>query len=473
MTRKILFFILLIVLNGMIATGAVGHRIQVNISGVEQGQLLLAYHFGDRQFLQDTARMVKPGTYIFEGQERLEPGIYLIVVPGNEFFEIIVDQNQHFTITTTANQFLEKTQFDNSPENKAFFEYMRYIRVAGEKSTALNEELANQGITQERRLAATNELQQLNESVLQQQNAFMARFPQSLFSRVLLGQREPAMPDPPLLLPDGTPDQLGMYLLYKSRFWDNIDFSDDRLLRTPVFHNRLQTFFTNVVVQIPDSIIAEADRLIEKTRASENFFRYTLWFITSHFERSQIMGHDAVFVHLIEKYYMTGQATWVTQESLTRLTERAMRLKPLLIGKVAPDINMFMPDQSLKSLHQVNARFTVLYFWDSECAHCKRVTPQLREMAERFRDIGLQVFAVNTETDRNLWLQAVETYGIQHWVNVNDVHNLSGYRERYDIFSVPTLYLLDSDKRILAKRITVEQVAEIIQHQLNRTGIGN
>jgi len=468
MTRKFLISSALLVFACLAAIGATGYRIQVNISGLDQGQVLLAYHFGDRQFLRDTALVEKPAQFVFEGPDRLEAGIYLVVLPGNAFFEIIVDQNQHFTITTTANQFLETTRFGGSPENEAFFEYKRYLQVAGERARALNEELGNAGISPERKLMATGELEQINAGVVHQQETFIARFPESLFSKVLLGQREPRMPDPPLLNPDGTPDQLGMYLLYKSRFWENIDFSDDRLLRTPVFHNRLQTFFSNVVIQIPDSIIAEADRLIEKTRASEDLFRYTVWYITSHFERSQIMGHDAVFVHMIERYYLTGEATWVSQEDLLRLAQRARRLKPLLIGKVAPDIDMFLPDQSSKSLHQVNARFTVLYFWDSECVHCKHITPELHEMAERFRNIGLQVFAVNTEADRNQWLSAVETYGIQNWINVNDTHNLSAFRERYDIFSVPTIYLLDENKRILAKMITVEQVAEIVQHELNR-----
>ncbi|HSV87433.1 MAG TPA: TlpA disulfide reductase family protein [Bacteroidales bacterium] len=473
MIRKVFFSISLMVFACIVSFGATGYRIQVNISGLDQGNVLLAYHFGDRQFLQDTAHIEKPGVFVFEGQNRLDPGIYLIVAPGNEFFEIIVDQNQHFTITTIANQFLEKTRFYQSPENEAFFEYMRFIRGAGEKAAAINEELGREGTTMERSQALNEELKQLNASVILQQEAYIKRFPDGLFSKVLLAQREPQMPDPPLTKADGTPDQVAMYQLYKSRFWDNIDFVDERLLRTPVYYNRLNTFFTNVVVQIPDSIIVEADRLIEKTRVNDDMFRYTIWFITSHFERSQIMGHDAVFVHMIERYYMTGEATWVSQENLRQLTDRAMSLKPLLIGKVAPDINMFLPDQTNKRLHQVNARFTVLYFWDSECSHCKRVTPQLQQMAERFRDKGLLVFAVNTETDRSLWLNALETYGIQNWINVNDIHNLSGYRERYDVYSVPTLYLLDGDKRILAKRITVDQMAEIIQHELNRAAETN
>ena len=442
-----------------------GYRISVKVDGLAEGNLLLAYHFGDRQYLKDTARMEQAGLYIFENETRLDPGMYLVVVPGQKFFEVIVDQNQHFGIETKMDEFVEKTVFNNSPDNTAFYQYLRFIREKNEQMVLLSEEMAREDISDTERDVLNEKMKGTDQEVKDKQQEYIRRFSDGLFSRVLLAQQEPPVPEP-LLKEDGTTDQMAMYQIYKSKFWDNIDFSDDRLLRTPVFHNKLRQFFSNVLIQIPDSIIEEADRIVEMTRAHPEVFKYTIWFITNHFERSQIMGHDAVFVHMVESYYMSGEAFWIEPENLQRISDRAIRMKPLLIGKVAPDIAMYKPDNSILRLHNVNANFTILYFWDSECSHCKRVTPALRDLHERLKQHGVEVFSANIEAEKEDWLKAVEAYQLKNWINVNDVFNQSGFREKYDLYATPVIFLLDKDKKIMAKRITVEQVESFILNEI-------
>lgn len=449
-----------------------GYRISVEVEGLTEGEVLLAYHFGDRQYLQDTARMEQPGHYLFEGEDRLDAGMYLVVVPGQKYFEVIVDENQHFGIQTVMDEFVDKTSFVDSPDNEAFYDYLKFVRQMSEEIAAIREELTREDLSEADQESINNRMDSINKEVTERQKAYIERFPGGLFSKILLAQQEPEMPEAPVR-EDGSPDQQALYELYKTRYWENIDFPDDRLLRTPVFHNKLKVYFTNVVVQIPDSLIAEADRIVERSRANEEVFKYTIWFLTNHFERSQIMGQDAVFVHMIEKYYMSGEAYWVEPENLARITDRAMKLKPLLIGKVSPDIRMYKPDDSQISLHEVNTKFTVLYFWDSECSHCKRVTPQLKIVSERLKPIGVEVFAVNLEEEKESWLKSLDEYQIQGWINVIDPANQSGFREKYDIYATPMIFLLDADKNIIAKRISPEQVEEIIQHELGKETTSN
>lgn len=443
-----------------------GHKITVQIEGLSDGPVLLAYHFGERQFIQDTAKVIGPGIFVFEGPRRLNPGIFLIVSPQQEFFELIIDINQHFSVQTRTGAFQTETQFEGSPENEAFFAYMLYISGAGTQLNALNQELAAEGLTEDARRNIAARIEMLNREIAARQNNYMQQFPDCIFSTVLAAQRDPQMPQEPIKGPDGKVDQLAMYLMFKSQYWNNIDFTDPRILQTPVYHHRLHRYFSSVVMQVPDSLIVAADQLLERARINRELFRYTLWFVTSHFERSQIMGHDAVFVHLVDKYYLTGEADWVTPETILQLRQRIDGLRSLLIGKVAPDMNMFLPDRQRIALHDVQAQFTIVYFWDSECVHCVRFTPQLRDMVKQFSPEKVQVFAVNIESDMQLWLNAVELYQIGSWINVNDTGNITGYREAYNLFSVPTVYLLDSQKRIVAKMVTVEQIQEILNSKL-------
>lgn len=462
--RKLIFplFVSLILVSCAMANQ--GYEIKVKVNGIHDTLSYLAYHYGNRQYIQDTVRVDSQGQFVFQGPERLEPGMYLIVLPGQKYFEIIVDQTQHFSVETQMDDFVNTMRFRQSPDNQVFYTYMRLIRDLNQKATPWRTTLQDPETTEARKEEIRKELQQLDQQVKTIQQDIIRDHPGSLFSKILLAQQEPELPEAPLKA-DGTPDHEFLYHIYKRNFWEHIDFSDDRLVRTPVLHAKLNQYFNQVVIQIPDSIIAEADRIIQKARQHKEVFKYTLFFITNTFERSNIMGMDAVFVHMVENYYMTGEADWVNPEQLERLSERAMALKPLLIGQTAPDITMYKPDQSTIRLHEVKARYTILYFWDSECSHCKRQTPVLRELHARMKAEGVEVFAVNTEGDRNKWLGYVEQNRL-NWINVNDVANRSGFRDKYDIWSTPLIFLLDKDKKIMGKRLTAEQTEDFIRHDM-------
>lgn len=443
-----------------------GYQINVMVHGISDTIAILAYHQGNRQLVEDTVRVDGNGRFNFSGTERLPGGIYIVVLPGQEFFEFIIDENQHFGIETHKDDLVATMRFADSPENESFYDYIRFISQKNQTLAPIRAELQKQDIDPNRRVELQEKLQNANQIVKARQDEIIDRFRGGLLSAMLLAQQDVPLP-PTKLRPDGTTDHEYMYQQYKRNYLNNIDFSDARLVRTPVFHSRLHQFFNNVLIQIPDSIIREADIILERARANSEVFRYTLTYITNNFERSQIMGMDAVFVHMVEKYYMTGQAFWVAEPQLQRITERAMAMKPTLIGNIAPDIAMSKPDGTSISLHSVESNFTILYFWDSECSHCRRNTPLLKEFYTRMKPKGVEIFAVNTEADRARWIDYIVTNEL-NWINVNDAHNQTGFREKYDIWSTPLLFVLDANKEIIAKKISVEQAEDIINRELQQ-----
>jgi len=96
----------------------------------------------------------------------------------------------------------------------------------------------------------------------------------------------------------------------------------------------------------------------------------------------------------------------------------------------------------------------------------KLKTPKLKDFYERYKDHGVEIFAVNTEADREKWLDYVEKNNLEDWINVHDPANKSGFRDKYDIYSIPLVFLLDENKKIIAKRINVEQLEDIITRQI-------
>jgi peroxiredoxin len=292
---------------------------------------------------------------------------------------------------------------------------------------------------------------------------FIEKNPDFLISKVFIAAKDPDVPEAPILS-NGRKDSLFQYNYYKANFFENMDFSDDRLLRTPVFYNRLNFYMEKVVIQIPDSIIKESDKLIEKGRGNDEVFKYLVWYFTHTYETSDIMGFDAVFVHTVENYYMTGQAVWVSPTILENLTNRAMKLKPILIGKIAPNLIMQDTSLNLQALHAVKAAYTVLYFWDPECGHCGVDLPKFhRYYLENKEELDFEVFCVCTDTNWVEMKKFIRKHNLT-WINVNGPRAATkSFADLYDIHSTPVMFILDEKKAIIAKRLGSEKVDSFIK----------
>lgn len=438
-----------------------GYRIEGRIQGLDSATCYLGYHYGQRQFLIDTIQTGSDGRFLFKGAERLEPGMYILAVKDMEYVEILIDDQQQIRLYTDAGDMVGQMHFPDSPQNQAFYDYIRFMKQLNEEAGVLHGLMEATPPGEQQELRA--QMMEMEQSIRAKQDEYIRHFPNSLFAAVLRAQREPDMPDPPLQRPDGSVDQQAMYQLFVNRYWDRMDFSDGRLVRTPVYQGMLNHYFNQVVIQHPDTVMAHADRVIEKSRANDELFRFTIWFLTGMGERSQIMGMDALFVHLVENHYMTGDVHWMDEDRLQRLIDRGRQLSRILIGETAPDLILYKPDGQDIRLHDIEANYLVMYFWDSECAFCREETPRLQNILDEMGDRGLKVFAINTETDERKWKEAIAPYSLPGWIHVNDARFRSGYEDIYDIYAVPTIYLLDKQKRIIAKGIGARQLIDFIR----------
>ncbi len=115
------------------------------------------------------------------------------------------------------------------------------------------------------------------------------------------------------------------------------------------------------------------------------------------------------------------------------------------------------------SLYDIHAEFTILYFWEPDCGHCTVATPLLKEYYDGNRDKGIEVFAVCTQSDREKWERYIVENGLT-WINGWDPQRLSRFDLFYNVESTPMVYILDSTKTIIAKRLSVEDIGSFIEN---------
>ncbi len=467
-----LFVLVFILFTSNTQTFAEGYKIKVKINGLKDTTIYLGYHFGDKNFVLDTIQVNNKGEGIFEGNKNLDGGIYLIILPEKSFFEILIDKDQNFSIETDtsskAENFVKNLKIKGSEENKQFNDYQKFMIIESKKVGTYRKKIQSNKENTDSVKIYKQKIKDIDEEVKNKWDEIVKNNPDALLSKIINSLNEITVPDAPVDDAGNKIDSLFEYHYYKNHFFDNIDFSDYRLLRTPIFFYKLNQFFTRVIIQIPDTVNVEAEKIIEKSKADKDIFQYVLQFIFNYANSSKIMGMDKTFVFLAEEYYLSGQATWIDSSFVEKIRDRVNELTPNLIGNAAPELKMTTYDEKYVSLYQVKAEYTVLIFWDTDCGHCKKDLPGLHEIYQKYWEKGVEVFSVYTHVDFKKWKKFIEDKGLTDWINVYDPYNFSDYRNKYNVVSTPLIYILDKDKKIIAKRIDTKTVEQILKDKLDK-----
>ncbi len=469
MINKLFFLSLLTCLSLGAFSQKKGYNINVKLTNSTDTSILLVSYYLASNEKVDTAFLEK-GSYTFSGDESLNGGIYLVVFQNKQYFEMIVDKDQFFSIDTDPEDPINKMKIKGNEDNEKFYAYLADVNVFGRKDRDLNSKYKIAEGNKPERERIKKEIIAVNEEVLNVKRKFMTDNEGSLFAKVLLASQEPEVPTELPLKEDGTPDSTYIYKYYKEHFFDGFDFADERLLRTPIYAAKIERYFKKVIVQRPDTLIKETIGIIEKAKPNKETYKYCIWYFTYQVETSKIMGMDAVFVALGKKYYTTGEAYWVTEGTLKRMTKRINTLDRLLIGNAAP--NLIMQDTlfQLKSLYDLKADYSLIVFWDPDCGHCKHeVNSLIKWYNENAKKYNVEVYSVCADTNVVKWKKKINEYKIHDWINVDGPRSLTeNYHDLYDIISTPTIYLLDKEKKIMAKRLSWSQNTAYIKRDFER-----
>ncbi len=443
-----------------------GYEIRVSIDGLRDSSIYLAYHFGDKQYITDTTKLDGRGQGAFSGKESLPQGIYMIVLPGRKYFEVLMTDNQYFSASCTHDDFFNTLKFNGSDINTAFIDYQKHwVSMQKEASSIANRVRGNKANSDSLRILGS--LQRDYEGKMKSYLRSVVKKNEPNLLSVLVKSMLP-LEVPEFDVPAGThnPDSvkwLRKYNYNKDHFFDNIDLSDERILRTPIFQARLDAFFKNVVIQSPDSINREIDKLIKKCETNPKIFQFVSVYLFNHFRESEIMGHDAVLVKLADDIYLSGKADWVTQEFKDDLRKQVELLRHNLIGLKAQNLVMDSYKGIFVALHDIEKEFTIIYFWEPNCGHCKESTPKLKTYYEKAKNDGIEIFAVCTTGDKQEWTKYIEDNGLS-WINGWDPNRSTHFDYYYNVQSTPLIYILDRNKKIIAKKLSVDDIPSFIEN---------
>jgi hypothetical protein len=452
-----------------------GYSISISLKPFQSTYIYLGYYYGDKKAIADSAKLDASGAGVFSGKQPLAGGIYFIVSPKKEIlFEVLIDKNQRFAISADTANIPNGVQYTNSIENTLFKDYTIFAAKTGTVIGRTNAEYQYANNAKDS-AAVTARIKPLGDQIQRYRDSITTKYPNSLLAALFKAMREPIVPNASKH-PGGKYDSIYAYNYFKAHYWDDISFTDSRLVRTPFFEHKLEKYMQNLVIPNPDSVIKEVDYMLLMARPSKEMYQYLLVHFVQKYINPQYMGQDAVFVHLFEKYVNTGQAEFFTSQYKEFMTKRAYSLMANLIGRPAADLDMVDSTDKPETLYQVRAELVVVCFWDPTCGHCKEIVPRVDSFFKaKWKAQGVALYGVMVDGGKENWVNFIKEKKLDGWKHVyqlpsvTDADNAAGrpsYRQLYDVYQTPMLYLLDKDKRIIAKKLTVEQLNEVIDMKL-------
>ncbi len=461
------YFLSILLLTGAIVSSAQEHNIEVQISSLPNQKLSLAYYYLDNIYVKDTVILDDKGQGTFAGDTLLPQGLYKLYLDEKNHFDFLLGADQVFSIKSKDFSGEEIT-INGATESEEFAKYVVFLKNLQEQSAKLKEELEQ--VTGEEKEKKQKQLEELTPEIQNYWKNIKEKYPNTFLSTFLMSNMVQTLDVS--TLPEEIQNNDSLLLIarfnyQKEHYWDNFDYTDERLLYTPLYKPKLETWFTKVLYQNYDSIKPYVIDFIEETRPSKRIFQFvTSWFLNNSIN-SNIMGMDALFVDLAKKYYLSGEAYWASEETIKKIKENVLFSENNLIGMTAPDLTLEGVDGDYYSLHEITAKYTVLIIFEPNCSHCKVFVPEFyKEVYLPFRDKGLEVYTIYSMDKKDEWVDFLTKHDLYDWINVWDANDVSRFKILYDARKTPAVYVLDQDKKIIAKKLTVEQIKDFMEKHL-------
>lgn len=469
-SRSTFFFLLFCISSSMFAQ--TGYRIEGQIKNFSGGDCILANYYTTQLYAKDTAQIDAKGHFVFEGKTPLKGGVYEIVLPDRKtLFRILIADSQTISFSTDTTDLLDNTKIIGSRDNELFYEFQKFMR---------GKENEYQQLKAQKVVDTDNRIKKLQEQRKTFYDNFMKENEGTFTVKLFKASADPEIPTAPKL-PNGKTDSAWVFNYYKGHYWDNFDFADERMLQTPFLHQKLERYLKDLTIQIEDSLIKEADFVIGKAieGKQKDIISYCIWYVTNQYENAKIVGTEGVFVHMGEKYYLTGIMPVSDSSTIKNIANRIKVLKPLLVNKTIPDIGVmsYRNANQLDYIHGIKADYQIVFFYSPTCGHCRESAPKLKVLQDKLhaQNQGVEIMTIAIDGSEEEWRKFVKEFKLENLINGYGLvaSRQVVYRNDYDTFSTPTIYVLDKNKKIIARRIGVEDLEPFLDVYKKRIAAEN
>jgi thiol-disulfide isomerase/thioredoxin len=427
------------------------YNIEVKVENSPNTKLLLAAYQGFRTFVIDTAYTDDTFSAIFSAKKELPEGMYVIVFPDNSSLDLLISTDQYISVYTQYPVNVQHTEISGAQQSITFLNWQKEKLRFDENAKILvaQKKLNNDSISL---IISREEFKHKHflDSLIQiSDNNFC--------HNLLLLYKEAEYKE---VKPISAEEFRKKHQFWIDHYFDYTKLTDNRLTQTPVLAEKVQYFFSKLLVRQKDTLVSKAEALVAQT--SGDMRKFLISNILQSIQTNGVKANDAAYVYLADKWLLNKVPDNTRDAYLIGVKQRCDRLRNTLEGAQAPDLQLVTQKGENKRLYDIKAPYLALFFWDIDCASCQREANVLDSISKKYAGNGLVVVGIYRFADRKKWVDYTNEKDYA-WVHLHDPAHVSNYESKYNISTYPTIFLLDKDKKIIASDIKASDISKWIK----------
>ena len=407
----------------------------------------------------DSLHMQKDGSFLLKGN--YHSGIVVASSPQEDLFSFLLDKEKVFTLDIFPDGFYE---VKGSIENDRYLEYQKMNK---EYRTVMHECNAMARQQPEKKDSLQIVLRDARKTFSDYQQSFYKLYPENLMSVLVRAVTAPQVGKK--YTDENGNVRKGMEAAYayayRSSFWDGFDFGDERIMGTPYFYKKFQTYIDKLTMQTADSVFASLKYFIDKANSSggQLYSDYIIDLYLNKYSRLPFSFNEAIYVQMVDSLFNDSYTPWLGSSEREFYLERAEKIRPFLPSKPFPNITAQTIEGKPLRLYDLKNRYTVVFFWSAGCESCKKNIDELKNFyKDNKAKYDFEIFSIEMsgnieQTQKQLQAEPFEWIVVQS--NPTQINKLYGL----DIDHTPEIYILDKEKRILNKTALYQHVRAVIE----------
>ena len=449
-------------------------RIEVTAKQIKEKKILLCSFFNGQVYVKDSLYLSSDGTGAFHKAEKYPEGEYFLhllidtVKTYEKSINFLLADEQKFSITLDTTDLVNKSQISGAKQSEALFNYLVFLQAKQKERSQLMDGFSAFPESRRDTTQVKLQLEILDKEVKFYQENLINEYKGKWVASFLRGV-EPVTTGP-YPVPTSKEEYEKEFRYRKNHYFDNIDLQDSRFWWTSFFPQKVIEYIEKQVEPNPDSLADATSQLVEKTKGDSVCFRLMLNKLVNYSLSSNKMGMENIWMKLVEDYYHKGLVTWADSAHLEAMETEYQWLNNNRIGLTAQDLDLRDITGKSVKLHQLGEKYTLFYLYEPSCGHCIEMTPELYEkIYKKYAGKGLDIVAMCIVQIEKEWTDFIEENHLRgdHWHNVWDPSADSAFWLYYDIRTTPGVYLLDENKKIIAKKIDIETMDSILDSLLS------
>jgi len=429
--------------------------IEGKIFSVPDWKIYLSTVFGEKVRTVDSTLSDKDGQFSFQMRPGAPVGLYRITWVKDKFVDLLWN-NENIRFYTRSDNPFDSLRILSSDENAIYYYYLKLERTTQQKLDLLMPIIdfypEKDGFYPE----AVREFESAQKDLIKVQDSLAAVHPSSFALRIIKNQSTP------FLSSSLSKDERINFL--KLHFFDNVNFQDTLLLNSNAWANKAISYLSlygNSKLdqkQLEAEFIKAVTVMLSAAAVNPEIYKFILDYVVGGFDKYHF---DGVITYIADNFQ--DPFSCEDQARKTALQKKLDNFKKISIGKIAPEIEV--PDSIGKMirLSAIQSEYTLVIFWSSECGHCVEMMPRVKQFYDSQKPRRVEVLAVSIDTSKTEWTSFLREEKL-NWINVSELKGFnSKSTDDYNIFATPTMFLLDREKKILAKPISYRELEQALK----------